>query len=398
MNLTLWIFAALAAGLGFGLALPSAAVPLAVLGEIFLRLITSILAPLMFATLVAGIARAGGGKTMGRIGLKALAIFQVLTSLALAIGASAALLARPGAGISTAGADTAAVPQAVIALSEFFTRPFPSSVIDAMARGDVLQIVVFALLFGYACSRIGAAAEPVVRVCESLAAVMFRYTHYVMYFAPLGIFGAVAASAGAKGPQVLFGLLSLIGTLYVALAVFVVLVLGLLAGLIRVPLGRFFALVREPFVIAFSTTSSNVALPVALENMEKLGVPRHIAALVLPASMSFNTTGSCLFLSLAAVFCAQASGIVLPFGTIVLIVLSLMLTTKGIGAVPRGSLVILAGTLTSFGLPLEGVALILGVDQLMDMARTGVNMLGHCLATAAVARWEGVDLRDGGQP
>jgi proton glutamate symport protein len=278
-------------------------------------------------------------------------------------------------------------------LADFLKSPFPTSIIDAMARGDVLQIVVFALLFGFACAAIGAAAEPVVRVCESLAEVMFRYTHYVMYAAPLGIFGAVASSVGSRGPSVLFSLGALILTLYAALLVFVLLVLGLLAQIIRLPLGRFFVLVREPFMIAFSTTSSNVALPLALEKMEKFGIPRHIAAFALPASMSFNTTGSCLFLSLAVVFCAQVAGVMPSFGTVVLMVLTLMLTSKGIGAVPRGSLVILAGTLTSFGLPLEGVALILGVDQLMDMARTGVNMLGHCLATAAIARWEGVDLK-----
>ena len=391
MNLTAWIFAALAAGMGFGLLFPSAASPLGVLGDIFLRLITSIIAPLMFASLVVGVARSDM-KSMGRVGVKALVVFQVLTTLALVIGAGAALLFEPGAGVNTFGANAAGVPQSAATLGDLLKSPFPTSIIDAMARGDVLQIVVFALLFGFACAAIGTAAEPVVRVCESLAEVMFRYTHYVMYAAPLGIFGAVASSVGSKGPSVLFSLGALILTLYAALLVFVLLVLGLLAQIIRLPLGRFFILVREPFMIAFSTTSSNVALPLALENMEKFGVPRHIAAFALPASMSFNTTGSCLFLSLAAVFCAQVAGVTPSFGTVVLMVLTLMLTSKGIGAVPRGSLVILAGTLTSFGLPLEGVALILGVDQLMDMARTGVNMLGHCLATAAVARWEGVDL------
>jgi len=392
VNLTAWIFAALAAGLGFGLLFPSAATPLGVLGDIFLRLITSIIAPLMFASLVVGVARSDM-KSMGRIGVKAFVVFQVLTTFALVIGAAAGMLFEPGAGVNTFGANAAGVPQSAATLADFLKSPFPTSIIDAMARGDVLQIVVFALLFGFACAAIGAAAEPVVRICESLAEVMFRYTHYVMYAAPLGIFGAVASSVGSKGPSVLFSLGALILTLYAALIVFVLLVLGLLAQIIRLPLRRFFVLVREPFMIAFSTTSSNVALALALENMEKFGIPRHIAAFALPASMSFNTTGSCLFLSLAAVFCAQVAGVTPSLGTVVLMVLTLMLTSKGIGAVPRGSLVILAGTLTSFGLPLEGVALILGVDQLMDMARTGVNMLGHCLATAAIARWEGVDLK-----
>lgn len=396
MNLTAWIFAALAAGMGFGLLWPSAAAQTGVLGDIFLRLITSIVAPLMFASLVVGIARAGNVRAMGRVGVKALVVFQVLTTLALLIGGAAALLISPGSGINTFGANAAAVPQASASLADFLKSPFPTSIIDAMARGDVLQIVVFATFFGFACAAIGAAAEPVVRVCDSLAEVMFRYTHYVMYAAPLGIFGAVASSVGSKGPEVLFSLGTLILTLYGALAVFVLLVLGILATVIRLPLSRFFVAVREPFMIAFSTTSSNVALPLALEKMETFGVPRHIAAFTLPASMSFNTSGSCLFLALASIFCAQASGVDLSAATIVSMIFTLMLTTKGIGAVPRGSLVILAGTLTSFGLPLEGVALILGVDQLMDMARTGVNMLGHCLATATVARWEGVGLSKAG--
>ncbi len=390
-SLTAWLLIGLVAGAAFGAAFPSAGVSLGVMGSIFLRLINSVIAPLMFASLVIGVAGSGSMKTMGRVSLKAAVFFQVAIVLALVIGVAAALVLQPGAGVGI-GSDTAGVPEMTASWNDLLQSPFPTSIFDAMARGDVLQIVVFALLFGLACAAIGEKAAPVVRFCESLAEVMFRFTHYVMYFAPFGIFGAVAAAVGSRGPEVLLSLGKLVAAVYVALIVYVAAVLWPVMKWTRVPFGRFYTAVREPFVIAFSTTSSNVALPVALENMEQLGVPRHIAALVLPASMSFNTSGSALFLALASVFVAQAAGVPLSLGTLVLMVLTLLLTTKGIGAVPRGSLVILAGTLTSFGLPLEGVAIILGVDQLMDMARTSVNMLGHCLATAAIARWEGVDL------
>lgn len=387
-SLAAWLLIALAAGAVFGAAFPSAGAGLEALGAIFLRLINAVIAPLMFASLVTGVAGAGSLRAMGRVGLKAVVLFQALVALALATGAATALVLRPGVGVGLAG-DASAAPRLTASWTELLESPFPASVVDAMARGDVLQIVVFALLFGMACAAAGEKAAPVVRFCEALAEVMFRFTHFVMYFAPVGIFGAVAAAVGSKGADVLLGLGKLVGAVYIGLAVFVLAVLWPLLKLAGAPLGRFAAAVREPFLIAFSTTSSNVALPVALENMEKMGVPRHIAALVLPASMSFNTTGSALFLALATVFVAQAAGVQLSFGTLALMLLTLMLTTKGIGAVPRGSLVILAGTLTSFGLPLEGVAVILGVDQLMDMARTSVNMLGHCLSAAAIARWEG---------
>jgi proton glutamate symport protein len=221
---------------------------------------------------------------------------------------------------------------------------------------------------------------------------MFRYTNYVMLFAPLGVFGAMAATVGDKGPAVLLNLGKLVLTLYGALIFFVVVVLGTVAMIARIPLKRFYAHVREPFVIAFSTTSSEAALPRAFENMERFGVPKHIVALVLPAGYSFNLDGSTLYLSLASVFVAQAAGVHLSFGTQLMMVFTLMLTSKGVAGVPRASLVILAGTLASFNLPLEGIAVILGIDELMDMARTSVNLLGNCLATAVVARWEGVRL------
>ncbi len=371
--------------------MPEWGTKLAIFGDIFLKLIQSVVAPLMFASLVVGVARAGSGKTMGRVGGKALLLFQFTATLSLVFGIGGAILLRPGAGIPLAG-DAAVVPRNTTSVHDILLSPFTSSIVDSLVRGDILQIVVFALLFGFACSAIGPRAEPVVQFCESLSDVMFRYTDYVMYAAPIGIFGAMAAAIGTKGLGVLLSLGKLVFTVYGTLLIFTLVVLGPVLWYARVPLRRFFSLIREPVVIAFTTTSSNVGLPVALEKMAQLGVPRHICALVLPFSMSFNTTGSNLFIALAAVFCAQAAGIEMTMNQLSVLLLTLLLTTKGIGAVPRGSLVILAGALTQLGIPLEGVAMILGVDQLMDMARTGVNMLGHCVATAAVARWEGVEL------
>ena len=262
-----------------------------------------------------------------------------------------------------------------------------------MARGDVLQIVVFAFLFGAACAAIGSKAGPVVSFCKSLSEVMFRYTKYVMYLAPLGVGAAMAHTIGSKGLGVLLGLGKLVLTLYGALVIFIVVVLGAVALIARIPLRPFVRAVREPFIIAFSTASSEAALPLALENLELMGVPKHIVAFVLPTGYSFNLDGSTLYLSLASVFVAQAAGIHMPLSQQLLMMLTLMLTSKGVAAVPRASLVILAGTLATFGLPVSGVALILGADALMDMARTSVNLLGNCMATVVVARWEGVHFK-----
>jgi proton glutamate symport protein len=266
---------------------------------------------------------------------------------------------------------------------------FPTSIIDAMASNDALQIVVFAFFFGAACSAIGAKAEPVVRFCASLAEVMFRYTGYVMYLAPIGVGAALAATVGARGVAVLFGLGKLVATLYGALVVFVVVVLGGVIVAARIPLGRFFRAVRQPFLIAFSTASSEAALPLALENMERFGVPKHIVGFVIPLGYSFNLDGSTLYLSIASVFVAQAAGVHLSLGQQLVMMLTLMLTSKGLAGVPRAALVILAATLTTFHLPLEGMAVLLGVDAILDMARTSINVLGNCLASAVVARWEG---------
>src|ERR1019366_6169298 len=256
----------------------------------------------------------------------------------------------------------------------------------------VLQIVVFAFIFGAACASIGLKARPVVEFCESLAEVMFRYTNYIMLFAPFGVFGAMAATIGDKGLGVMVNLGKLVATLYATQAFFVIFVFGAVITVLRIPLKRFVHYVREPFLLAFSTASSESALPLAIKNMEAFGVPEHIVCFVLPTGYSFNLDGSTLYLSLAAMFIAQAAGVHLPFTTQLVMMLTLMLTSKGVAGVPRASLVILAGTLATFNLPLEGIAVILGVDTLMDMARTSVNLLGNCLATAVVAKWEGISL------
>jgi proton glutamate symport protein len=391
-SLTTWILIALFAGIAFGAFFPGPAKEMGLLGTIFLRLIKSIIAPLIFATLVYGIAGTGSVKTMGRIGGKAILYFEIVTTVALFVGLGAVNLVKPGAGVQLPDKAVANLATSATSAAALAEHTFPTSIIDAMARGEVLQIVVFCFIFGTACATIGLKARPVVDFCKGLSEVMFQYTNYVMLFAPLGVFGSMAATVGDKGLGVLVNLGKLVLTLYGALIFFVVVVLGTVIFICKIPLRRFIDAVREPWLLAFSTASSEAALPLALENMEKFGVPNHIVAFVLPTGYSFNLDGSTLYLSLAAMFVAQAANHPLSFGTQITMLLTLMLTSKGVAGVPRASLVILAGTLSTFGLPVEGVALILGVDTIMDMARTSVNLLGNCLATAVVARWEGVDL------
>jgi proton glutamate symport protein len=393
-SLTFWIFAGMLAGAALGLAAPGLAgsAGVSLVGTAFLRLIRSIVAPLIFSTLVAGIAGAGSVRAMGRIGLKALVYFEVVTTLALLIGLAAVNIVRPGEGVHlTKSAAEMAAPAARADMSTVVEHTVPASIVDAMAKGEVLEIVVFAFLFGAACASVGAKAKPVVEFCGALAEVMFRYTNYVMYAAPVGVAAAMAYAVGSKGVAVLWSLGQLILMLYGALVVFVAGVLGVVLLVARIPVRRFVEAVREPFLIAFSTATSEAALPRALENMETFGVPRHIVAFVIPAGYSFNLDGSTLYLSLAALFVAQAAGVHLSLAQQLPMLLTLMLTSKGVGGVRGAAIVILGGTLHTFGLPLEGVAVLLGVDTLMDMARASVNVLGNCLASAVVARWEGVD-------
>lgn len=395
ISLTAWILIALVAGVLIGVVFPHFAVRLAPVSNIFLRLIKSIVGPLLFGTLVYGIASCGELKTMGRIALKAIAYFEVASTLALAIGLAVVNVLKPGAGLTLKG-ENAGLPVSgkAVSFASVLEHAAPSNIFESLARNDVLQMVVFFFLFGAACAATGAKAQPVIDFAGAVAEVMFRYTKYVMYTAPFGVGAAMAVTIGSKGIGVLAGLGKLVATLYLGQALFVILVLGSVLVLARVPLKPFVTAARQPFLIAFSTASSEAALPLALENMERLGVPKHIVGFVLPTGYSFNLDGTALYLSLASIFIAQAAGVHMPLPTQITMLLTLMLTSKGVAGVPRAGLVILAGTLATFQLPVEGVALILGVDALMDMCRTSVNLLGNCVATAVVARWEGVALRE----
>lgn len=382
----------MAVGIAVGHFFPEIGKNLTPLSNVFLRLIKSIIAPLLFATLVYGIAGSGSAKTMGRIGLKAIIYFEIVTTVALFLGLFAVNFAKPGVGVALDRAAESGLPQVKPTLAAMLEHTFPVSIIEAMAKNEVLQLVVFCFLFGTAAIAIGEKAKPVVDFCRSLGDVMFEYTKYIMYFAPIGVGAAIGAVVGAKGITVLIGLGKLILTLYAALIVFVVFVLGAVILIFKIPVRRFWDAAREPYFLAFSTASSEAAFPLAMRNMERFGVPRHIVSFVLPTGYSFNLDGTTLYLSLASVFVAQAAGVDMGIGEQIMMMLTLMLTSKGVAAVPRASLIILAGTLATFNLPMEGIALLLGVDTLMDMARTSVNLLGNCLATAVVARWEGHDL------
>ena len=392
LTLTHQIFIGLAIGIVLGWIIseqnPAAAAYIRPFSQIFIRMIKMIIAPLIFATLVAGIAGAGHVKAVGRMGLRAIIYFEIVTTLALIIGLVAVNVIKPGVGVNLpAGAsDVVAKPQT---WDQILLHVVPESIIDAMARGDVLQIVVFSIVFAIALGMIGERGRPVVVWCEAVAETMFKFTNIVMHYAPIGVGAAIAYTVGHGGLRVLWNLAWLVATLYLALAVFILVVLLPVAVLFRVPLRKFVKAVKEPAVIAFSTTSSEAALPRAMEVLERLGVPRRIVAFVLPLGYSFNLDGTTLYLSLAAVFVAQAAGVELTVGQQITMLLTLMLTSKGVAGVPRAALVILAGTLATYGLPLEGVTLILGVDELMDMARTMVNVVGNCLATVVIAKWEG---------
>lgn len=449
-------------GIALGYLKPEWGAAVRPLSLLFLNLIKSIIAPLIFSTLVIGIAGTGDIKQVGRIGIKALLYFEIVTTFALFIGLAAVNITKPGVGVSLAGitkpedkavlaerarslageasesskraADLAAAAQgganqdaanravaeavtaaqkssdAAQAVAKGLTAPDPPakpqsfgdiiahlspvSIIKAMADGDILQIVIFSVLFALAVTSIGAKAATVVAWCESLAAIMFRFTEFVMKFAPIGVGAAMANTVGHSGLGVLQNLGMLVGTLYGALTVFLLAVLVPVALIFRVPLKDFFRAVRTPATIAFATTSSESALPRAMENMERLGVPRRIVGFVLPTGYSFNLDGTTVYLSLASIFVAQAAGVHLTWWQQLTMLFTLMVTSKGVAGVPRAALVILLGTLSSFNLPAEGVIIILGVDELMDMGRTAVNVVGNCLATVVVARWEGAFRND----
>lgn len=393
ISLTQWILIGMVLGTLAGWLYPELAVQLKVLSNIFLRMIKSIIVPILFSTLVIGIAGHGDDlKRVGRLAFKSLIYFEIVTTIALVIGLLAVNLVRPGVGVEL-NAEPVTGEQLAASKTTFsgvLEHIVPQSFIEAAVHNDVLQVVFFSILFAVALTQVkGRPKEMMLGFCEGLAETMFKFTGIVMKYAPVGIGAAIAVTVGHSGIEVLINLGKLVLTLYGALIVFILVALVPAALIARLPIRAFLRQVKEPALIAFSTTSSDAALPLAMQKMEEYGVPRRIVSFVMPTGYSFNLDGSTLYLALASVFVAQAAGIELTFGQQMLMMLTLMLTSKGVAAVPRASLVVLSGTLVSFGLPLEGVAVILGVDELMDMARTTVNLVGNCLASAVMARWEG---------
>jgi proton glutamate symport protein len=395
VSLTQWILVSMVVGVLLGVYAPDFAQSLKPLSNVFLRMIKSIIVPIIFSTLVVGIAGHGDDmKRIGRLAFKSILYFEVVTSLALVVGLLAVHAVKPGVGVVLAvasaaeGKELAANTQTA---SGFLDHLVPASFFDAAAKNEVLQVVFFAVLFGVALSKVpmGKPKETVLVGIEGLSEVIFKYVGIVMAFAPIGIGAAIAVTVGHSGISVLLNLGKLVLTLYGALVVFVLLVLLPIATLFKVPIKAFVRAVKEPALIAFSTASSEAALPRAMQAMERIGVPRRIVAFVMPTGYSFNLDGSTLYLSIASIFVAQAANVDLSLGQQLQMMLTLMITSKGLAGVPRASLVILSGTLATFGLPLEGVAIILGVDALMDMARTSVNVVGNCLASVVMARWEG---------
>ncbi len=390
-TLTTWILVAMVVGAELGHDLPHQAVQLRLLSQVFLRMIRTIIAPLLFATLVVGIAGHPDLKQVGRMGIKALVYFEIVTTLALFTGLAAINLSQAGRGIHLPPAPAAehiAVERQTGA--DVLLHVFPENIAKSVAEGQILQIVVFAVVFGCALALLPEPRRrPLLGVIESLAETMFKFTNIVMYFAPVGVGAAIAYTVGHMGLGILVNLLKLLATLYAAIVAFILLVLLPVALMIRLPLRRFVAAIAEPVSIAFATTSSEAALPRAMEAMEAIGVPRRIVAFVMPTGYSFNLDGTSLYLSLAAIFVAQAAGIHMSLGQQLLLVFTLMLTSKGVAGVPRAALVILLGTVASFNLPSEPVFIILGIDELMDMGRTSLNVIGNCVATSAIARWEG---------
>jgi proton glutamate symport protein len=390
-SLTTWILISMILGAEFGHDFASVAVNLNVVSQIFLRLIKTIIAPLLFATIVVGIAGHSDLKQVGRMGWKSLVYFEIVSTVALFIGLISINISKAGVGVN--------VPQnmahqeltniQVLKGTDVILHVFPENIAKAIYEGQVLQVVIFSILFGIAVAMLkDKFKRPMLVFTEALSETMFKFTSLIMYFAPFAVFAAIAYSIGHMGLEIFVNLFKLLATLYVSLTVFLVGVLLPIALILKIPVRKFINAISEPVAIAFATTSSESALPVAMERMEEFGVPRKIVAFVMPTGYSFNLDGTTLYLSLATVFVAQISGIDLSFEKQLLIVFTLMLTSKGVAGVPRASLVILLATASSFGLPIWPIYIILGIDELMDMARTSVNVIGNCLATVVVAKWE----------
>lgn len=381
----------MAGGLLLGWLAPEAAGRFEILSTLFLRLIRSIIAPVLVGVLIRAVAGAGSMGALGRLGWKSVICFETATTIALLLGWFTVTVARPGDGMALQSATGLARPEPA-GLAEVLESAVPTSIVDALARGDMLQIVVFCFLFGIACLSVGRKARPVVEFADALAEVAFRYTGYVMWLAPAAVFAAAANAVAGGGSDALEGLIAFAGSAWLAQGLFLLLVL--LGGLVAcgVSLRAFIQYAREPFLIGFATTSSAAALPQTLENLHRFGVPRRVLGVVAPLSLSLNLNGSTIHLAMATVFIAQASGIELSLEQQVVMLLTLKLTSKGVAGVPRANFVILAALFEGHGLPMEGLAVLLGIDALIDPIRTSVNVVSHCAAPAVVARWEGVEL------
>ena len=394
-KLTLWIFLALVGGIIFGWSLPQYAVKMQPFADSFLRMIKMIIAPLLFATLTVGIAGHGNIKSLGKIGVKTIVYFEIVTTIALFIGLGVGHLCKPGAGFNVTAsqaqlnmAEAMTHAQIHTSLSDMLVEIVPNSIVAAMAEGSLLQIVFFAIFFALAICAVGKKAQPVLDVLNSLADIMFKFTEYVMLFAPLGVFAAISATIGYNGISVLKNYAKIIFATYFALVIFVMLVLVVACQIVRISFRGLLKAISEPALLAFSTASSEAALPKAMEIMEKFGVPKNVVGFVMPTGYTFNLDGSTLYLSLAVLFSTQIVGIDLTLNQQIMIMIALMLTSKGIAGIPRVSLVVLAGTLASFNYPILGVAILLGIDQILDMGRTTVNLIGNCVATVVISKWE----------
>jgi len=392
LGLSAQIFIALILGVVFGYIFPTYGQALKPIGDAFIRMIKMIVVPLIFSSLVMGIAGTGDFKKLGRLGAKAIIWFECATTLALAVGLVVANVFKPGVGVAIAtGADTSAIAAAgktTIDMTQMLVNIIPTNIVDAMSRGDMLQIILFATFFGIAAAHMGAKGKPVVTLAVSVAEIMFQFTNYVMRLAPIGVFALISFTVGKFGLGMLVPLAKLIGSLYFALIVFVLLLMALASLIIRMNFFHLLRAIKEPLMIAFSTASSEAALPIAMEKLELFGVPKHIVTFVLPTGYTFNLDGSTLYSCLAVVFIAQVYNIDFPLATQLLMLVTLMMSTKGIAAVPGASLIVIAGTAAAFGLPVEGIGIILGVDRILDMARTACNLTGNCVAAVVVARWE----------
>ena len=394
-KLTFFIFLALGLGILFGWLDPVHASKMQILADMFLRMVKMIIAPLIFSTLVIGIAGHGDIKNLGKIGLKTIIYFEVITTFALILGLLVSNIFKPGAGFNI---DLTSVSMSALdkmqhitvnnSFSHLLIDTIPTSLFEALANGNLLQIVVFAIFFALAICSVGQKARPVIDFLQSTCEIMFKFTEYVMFFAPIGVFGAIAATIGQNGIGVLVSYGKLIVLTYVSLILFIIFVLLVAKKIVKVPFLYLAYALRQPALIAFTTASSEAALPKAMDVMEKFGVPKNIVSFVMPTGYTFNLDGSTLYLALAALFCAQIAGIELSVQQQIAIMLTLMLTSKGIAGVPRVSLIVLTGTLASFNLPVAGVAILLGIDQILDMGRTTLNLIGNCVATVVVAKWE----------